>query len=164
MQICYYIITFSSTGQKEMKIISYAAKKTPATDEPPHSIKSDPLRRMWRNSECKCMLKSVLIRSWAGRGGCVERVWTGAVGASCLWKINFKKPVLPLLRPELQPLHFNVRCSLHYLWCFTPQNQPALLHLIPIVTPTGSPPAHRPSTRVGTGQDSKGDVLQEAAN
>lgn len=67
------------------------------------------------------------------------RDW-GRLGGSRLWKINFKKPALPLLRPELQPLHFNVSCSLHYLWCFTPQNHglpPSTspsLSLIPIVT------------------------------
>lgn len=40
--------------------------------------------------------------------------WGEAWGIT-LMKNKFQKPVLPLLRPELQPLHFNARCSLHYL-------------------------------------------------
>lgn len=49
-------------------------------------------------------------------------VWIGEAWGSHLWKLNFKKPALLLLRLLLEPLHFNVRCSLHYLWCLTPQN------------------------------------------
>lgn len=64
-----------------------------------------------------CMCVSVCAFACVIKGG-----WGEAWGIM-LMKNKFQKPVLPLLRPELQPLHFNVRCSLHYLWCFTPQNR-----------------------------------------
>lgn len=105
----------------------------------------------------------------------------GGFGGSRLWKINFKKPVLPLLRPKLQPLHFNVRCSLHYLWCFTPQNHGLPLSTslrlslphIPIVTtslgsmfpsPCVCIDGKRHAGWFGTSRHLMGDNMQEVQN
>lgn len=68
---------------------------------------------------CACVRACVSVCAFA----CVIKGGWGEAWGIMLMKNKFQKPVLPLLRPELQPLHFNVRCSLHYLWCFTPQNR-----------------------------------------